>query len=83
MLSEIRRLARSGLILLTDHARRRMYARGVLLADVRCALLNATALKKSAAEQASDWTVSGPDMDGDELTLGVVVSGGVVVITVF
>jgi hypothetical protein len=38
---------------------------------------------RSALGQASDWTTKGPDAFGDELTLGVVLSGGVIVITVY
>jgi hypothetical protein len=53
------------------------------LPDVRHALRNATTVKRSAPDQASDWTTIAPDAAGDELTLGVVLRGGIIVITVY
>jgi hypothetical protein len=44
---------------------------------------NASKVKRSAQDQASDWTTQGADAFGDELTLGVVLSGGIIVITVY
>lgn len=82
-LLEIRRLARTGLIVLTKHARRRMYHRGVSPADIRRALRDVSRVRKSGVDQASDWTATGPDAAGDELTLGVVLRGGIIVITVY
>jgi hypothetical protein len=80
---EIRRLGPSGLLVFTEHARDRMLQRGVNVHDVRHALSNATTVDRSSLGQASDWTTKGPDAFGDELTLGVVLSGGVIVITVY
>ncbi|MGB8221804.1 MAG: DUF4258 domain-containing protein [Polyangiales bacterium] len=82
-LLEIRRLARTGLIIVTEHAQRRMHQRGVSPADVRRALRNVSRVTKSRVDQASDWTVTGPDASGDELTIGVVVRGGILVLTVY
>lgn len=82
-LRQVRHVARTGLIVLTKHARRRMYQRAVSPADVRSALRNATHVKMSAANQASDWTATGPDATGDDLSLGVVLRGGIIVITVY
>lgn len=82
-LREIRRVARTGLLFLTTHAELRMKQRGVSLFDVRHALRNATAVKRSARDQASQWTTSGPDAAGDELTLGVILRGGIIVVTVY
>jgi hypothetical protein len=82
-LSEIRRVARTGLLIFTEHARDRMLQRDVSVPDVRHALSNASKVKRSAQDQASDWTTQGSDAFGDELTLGVVLSGGIIVITVY
>lgn len=82
-LREIRRVARTGLIVLSEHAQHRMHQRRVLFADVRCALRNAQTVNRSSADQASDWTATGPDTVGEQLTLGVILRGGIVVITVY
>ena len=82
-LREIRRVARTGLLIFTTHAARRMEQRRVSLRDVRHALRNAAAVKRSAPDQASDWTATGPDAVGDELRLGVVLRGGIIVVTVY
>jgi hypothetical protein len=60
-----------------------MQQRRVGLPDVRHALRNATTVKRSAPDQASDWTTIALDAAGDELTLGVVLRGGIIVITVY
>jgi len=82
-LSEIRRVARTGLIILSMHAQRRMKERNVQFADVRHALRNAARVKRSAFNQASDWTATGSDLAGEELTAAVVLRGGVLVVTVY
>lgn len=81
-LREIRRVARTGLLVLTTHAQHRMEERRVSTDDVRLALLHASRVSKSRRDHASDWTVTGRDTDGDELTLGVILRGGIVVVTV-
>ena len=80
---EIRRVARTGLLILTTHAERRMEQRRVSLRDVQHALRHADTVKRSAPDQASDWTTTGPDAVGDDLTLGVVLRGGIIVVTVY
>jgi hypothetical protein len=82
-LREIRRVARTGLIVLTKHARHRMYQRGVSPTDIRRALRDVSQVRKSGVDQTSTWTATGPDAVGDELTLGVVLRGGIIVITVY
>jgi len=82
-LLEIRRLARTGLLVFSRHARNRMLERRVKVLDVQHALRNATTVKRSAPDQASDWTTTGPDAAGDELALGVVLRGGIIVVTVY
>ncbi|MBW2162656.1 MAG: DUF4258 domain-containing protein, partial [Deltaproteobacteria bacterium] len=65
-LREIRRVARTGLIIFSPHAQRRMEERNVKFSDVRHALRNATRVTPSAPDQASDWTATGPDVAGEE-----------------
>jgi len=82
-LRRIRHVARTGLIILSPHAQRRMQERNLQLADVRHALRNATGVERSALDQASDWTATGLDMTGEELTLAVILRGGILVVTVY
>jgi hypothetical protein len=82
-LREIRRVARTGLIILSPHAQRRMQTRNVRFSDVRHALQNATTVKRSTPDHASDWTATGPDLSGDELTAALILQGGVLVVTVY
>ena len=82
-LSTLRRLGGTGLLVFAEHARNRMLERRVKVSDVRHALSNATAITRSAPDQASDWTTTGPDAAGDALTLGVALRGGIVVVTVY
>jgi hypothetical protein len=82
-LREIRRVARTGLLIFTTHAELRMEQRRVSLPDVRHALRNATTVKRSAPDQASDWTTTGSDVGGDDLTLGIILRGGIIVVTVY
>ena len=76
-------MARAGLIVLSEHAQHRMHQRRVLFSDVRCALRNAKTVNRSSADQVSEWTATGPDTVGEELTLGVILRGGIIVITVY
>lgn len=82
-LREIRRVARTGLIVLSPHAQRRLEMRNVRFSEVRHALRNATTVKRSASDHASDWTATGPDLAGEELTAAVILRGGVLVVTVY
>jgi hypothetical protein len=79
-LEEIRRIAAAGWIRYSPHAHLRMYERCITAEDVRNALTNAT---ECAAAEKERWKVSGPDLDGEDLTLVVVLEGDVVVVTVF
>jgi hypothetical protein len=56
-----------------------MAQRGASAAHVRAALSGAT---KCVAD-ADKWKVTGPDLDGDDLTCVVVIEGGVLVVTLF
>jgi hypothetical protein len=82
-LREIRRVARTGLIILSPHTQRRMAERNVQLADIRHALRNAVRVERSTSGHASDWTVIGPDVAGAELAAAVILRGGVLVVTVY
>jgi hypothetical protein len=46
-------------------------------------LRNATKVERSAPDQESEWTVSGPDAAGEELAAAVILRGGVLVVTVY
>jgi hypothetical protein len=78
-------------IVLTGHAAQRMQPlqnngrggiAGIQYEDVRHALMNSHNCRPAAAEHPERWKVDGPDLDGDDLTLVVVVDEGVIVITV-
>ena len=56
-----------------------MEQRNVSMKDIRYALRVAT----HVLPYKFDWRVPSVDVDGDELTLGVEINGGIVVITVF
>jgi hypothetical protein len=57
-----------------------MGERGVRAADLRNALVNA----RSCAPQAGErWKVEGSDLDGDDLTVVVVIDDGLLVVTLF
>jgi len=62
------------------HGQQRMQQRGVSFSDVEHALLNASQCQVQANGR---WKLQSWDLDGDDLTLIVVVEDGVVVITVF
>jgi len=64
----------------TRHARERMAARGAIAKDVLAALSGAGACE---AADGGRWKVTGPDLDGDDLTAVVAIEDDVVVVTVF
>jgi hypothetical protein len=78
-LADVRGYAAAGQISYTNHARDRMHERGASAPHVRAALANAGACVASADK----WKVTGPDLDGDDLTCVVVIEAGVIVVTVF
>ena len=51
--------------------------------DVCCALANAKGIQASGKGRTSDWTVMGPDKDGDDLEIAIALEDGVLVITVY
>jgi hypothetical protein len=78
-LEAIRGLAGANRIVVTLHAQERMRRRGVLYADLRCALVRGVTCRPDDEK----WKVTGPDTDGDDLTCVVTIDSGVVVVTVF
>jgi hypothetical protein len=64
----------------TRHAHQRMYERGAQEADVIHALMGAN---RCVGEQPDCWKVTGPDREGDPLTILVVLEAGVLVVTLF
>ena len=80
-LETIRRYAVAGLVAFTAHARGRMAQRNVSLDDVLRALINAKSAR--ATDAADKWIACGPDLDGSDLDVVVVIEAGLVVITVY
>jgi hypothetical protein len=81
----IRSYASAGRIIIAPHAYDRMRGIGrnprvrIHFRDIRSALTNARVCR---AQEASRWLVTGPDSDGDDLDLVVVIDDGVIVVTV-
>lgn len=81
VLDDVRGYARAGRIRYSWHARNeRMPERSVSYGDVESALTNAVSCDPAEGEK---WKVIGPDLDGDDLELVVVVEEGVLVITAY
>lgn len=81
-LETIKGLAAANRIRLVPHAMLRARQRGASFAHVRCALSKASDCKLNAQREGS-WQVTGPDLDGDELTCVCVIEDAVVVITLY
>ena len=77
----IRTHAVAGRIAYTTHARQRMDQRNVTRADVRRALSNAKGCR--AGDSADKWIATGPDVDGDDLDVVLVIEAGLVIVTVY
>lgn len=78
-IESIRGYAAAGRIIVTRHAYERMRQRNVTFRDVTLALSAA----RICDAANTNWRVTGPDVDGDELTLVVAIESGVIVVTVF
>ena len=83
VLAEIKRIARVIRRIQPNlHALQRMQERGAVLADVQNALL--TASRASWQQEHSSWRVAGGvDLDGDDLTVAIELTGDLLVRTVF
>jgi hypothetical protein len=80
-LADIKGYAAANRIHLSRHALERGEQRSAQYADVRAALLSASACRLAERDR---WHVSGGvDLDGDELSLIVVIEDGVIVVTLF
>lgn len=79
-LKDIKGYAGAGRVAYTRHGYDRLEERNVTEDDVLCALKKAA----DCTEQEDEtWRVNGPDMEGDELTVIVVIESGLLVVTVF
>jgi hypothetical protein len=76
----IREDAGLGMVELSQHAAVRMAERNVYRADVVDALREAS---RCVASGADKWKVTGPDMDGDDLDVGVAIRQKLLVVTVY
>ena len=82
-LRAVRGLARANRIRLTAHAEREAAECGASRGHIRCALVNARSVRASGPGRVSDWTVTGPDLDGDDLEIALIIQDGLLVITVY
>ena len=80
VLEDIRGYTRAGRVRFTPHAYFRMRTRHVRHDDAFHALEN---VFSCVALENDRWRVEGPDLEGDALTLIVVVESGVLVITLY
>ena len=72
--------AAAGRFRIEPHCRVRMRERGSSVEDVRYALVNA---ESCTGQPNGRWKVKSSDLDGDELTMIVVLQSGVIVVTLF
>jgi hypothetical protein len=77
-LEQIRGLARANRFEYSRHARQRMRERNVRDRDVRAALCDAVSCSQ---ETEIKWRVCGPDFEGDDLTMIVLIEEGLLVVT--
>jgi len=82
-LRAVRGLAKANRFQLTAHAVREAAECGATRAHIRSALANATSIRPSGQSRVSDWTVAGPDLDGDDLELALIIEDGLLIITVY
>jgi hypothetical protein len=80
VLQQVRGLARANRIVLSAHAAERMRSRRVQYGDVRHALVHAM---RASPSEGDRWRVEGPDLDGDDLSVVLVLEDGIIVVTVF
>ena len=79
-LDAIHGYAAANRIITEGHARKRMRERGVSNPDLRHALMTAARCRQ---QPNGRWRVESADLDGDELTVIVVIEAGVIVVTLF
>lgn len=76
----VKGLAAANRYLVTVHARTRMVERKVTAAGLHRALTQAKSCRPGTDDA---WKVSGPDQDGDDVDVVVVIEGDLVVVTLF
>jgi hypothetical protein len=81
-LAAIRGYAELNQVVIVPHAQQRMYERSIKRRDILCALTSAASRCRAGARPGR-WKVTGPDLDGDDLSCVCAIESGVVVITVF
>ncbi len=80
-LAQIRLKAQTpGGVWITDHAHDRMRLRRVSVRDVYHALIGATVCRPA---DLGRWEVTGPDLDGVDLTIVAVIEEKAIVVTVY
>lgn len=79
----VRGLGRANRFRLTAHAEREAGECGASREHIRCALIHAKSIRASGPRRASDWTVVGPDLDGDDLEIALIIEDGLLVVTVY
>jgi Domain of unknown function (DUF4258) len=80
-LRQVRGYATAGRVRFTSHAYQRMSERGARRQDVIEACVKGERCSKGS--EPGRWKVTGPDLDGDDLTAVVVIEDGVLVVTMF
>ncbi len=79
----IRGLGKANRFRLTAHAAQEAAECRATRAHIQRALANAKSVRPSGESRSSDWTVLGPDLDGDDLELAVIIEDGLLIITVY
>ena len=82
-LRAIRGLANANRFRLTVHAAKEAAVCGATRDDIRCALANARSVRASGKGRSSDWMVMGPDLDGDDFEIALILEDGILIITVY
>lgn len=80
-LRDIRGYAAAGRVRFSHHAYQRMNQRGATERDVIAACSGARQCKRTV--HAGRWKATGPDVDGDDLTVVVAIEDGLLVVTLF
>ncbi len=82
-LGDVRGFASAGRVWFTRHARMRAADRAGGSSVGELHVVHALKLATACIPNDGKWKVSGPDLDGDELTAVVALEVGVIVVTVF
>lgn len=80
-LKDVRGYAAAGRVRFSGHAYRRMDERGATKQDVIVACVSATKCKRGT--EPGRWKATGPDLDGEDLTVVVAFEEGLLIVTLF